>query len=246
MTTLFPSAGARAATFVLVHGAFHGGWCFSRVSALLRDAGHVVFTPTLSGLGERSHLFSPAINASTHVRDIRNVLEFEDLNDVVLAGHSYGGQVITGVADVVPERIRALVYLDAFVGEDGKSTLDMDSPAAAAAHTEAARSHGGHTIPPIPAVLFGVNLADQDWVDRLCTPQPFATFAERLALSGRHAGIANRSYVFATGWDGPFRPTYDRVRAQGGWTTSELGCGHDVMIDRPRDTADLLLAAAAT
>ena len=245
MPTSSSPPGIRPATFVLVHGAFHGGWCFSRVAGLLRDAGHSVFTPTLSGLGERSHQFSPEINASTHVCDIRNVLEFEDLSDVVLAGHSYGGQVITGVADAVPERIRSLVYLDAFVGEDGKSTLDMDSPAAVTAHTEAARSHGGHTIPPIPAAVFGVNPADQAWVDRLCTPQPFATFAERLALSGRHAGIANRSYVLATGWDGPFRPTYDRVRAQGGWTTGELDCGHDMMVDRPRDTAELLLAAAA-
>ena len=232
-------------TFLLVHGAFHGGWCYSRVADILRAARHRVFTPTLTGLGERSHLYSPAINASTHVRDVLDVMRFEDLNDIVLAGHSYGGQIITGVADAMPERIRALVYLDAFVGQDGLSTLDMDTPEAVAFHTETARSHGGHTIPPIPSAVFGVNAADQAWVDRLCTPQPFATFAERLSLTGRHEEVALRSYVFATGWNTSFEKTYAAVRAQGGWKTSEFDCGHDVMIDQPRETADALLAAAA-
>lgn len=233
------------ATFLLVHGAFHGGWCYSRVADILRAAGHRVFTPTLTGLGERSHLYSPAINASTHIRDVLNVMAFEELDDVVLAGHSYGGQVITGVADAVPERIRALVYLDAFVGRDGKSTLDMDAPAAVAAHTESARFNGGHTIPPLPAAVFGVNAADRAWVDRLCTPQPFATFAERLSLTGRHEEIARRAYVFAKGWTTPFGPTFETVRARGRWMTYEFDGGHDVMIDQPRETADVLLAAAA-
>jgi hypothetical protein len=155
-----------------------------------------------------------------------------------------GGWVVTGVADAVPERLRALVYLDAFVGRDGLSTLYMDTPAAVAFHTEAARSNGGHTIPPIPSAAFGVNADDQAWVDRLCTPQPFATFMERLTLTGRHEEVARRSYVYATGWNTSFGETYGTVRAQGGWTTSELECGHDVMIDRPGATADALLAAA--
>ena len=232
------------ATFLLVHGAFHGGWCYARVAEILRRAGHRVFTPTLTGLGERSHLYSPAINASTHVRDVLDVIRFEGLDDVVLAGHSYGGQVVTGVADAMPEKIRALVYLDAFVGRDGLSTLDMDTPAAVAFHTETARSNGGHTIPPIPSAVFGGNDADQAWVDRLCTPQPFATFAERLSLTGQHEEVARRSYVYATEWNTSFEPTYDAVRAQGGWTTFEFDCGHDVMVDRPRETADALLASA--
>ncbi len=233
------------ATFLLVHGAFHGGWCYARVAEILRAAGHRVFTPTLTGLGERSHLYSPAIDASTHVRDVLNVIAFEGLDDVVLAGHSYGGQVVTGVADAVPERIASLVYLDAFVGQDGKSTLDMDTPAAVAFHTETARANGGHTLPPIPSAVFGVNAADQAWVDSLCTPQPFATFAERLSLTGRHEEVARRSYVYATGWNTSFAATYEAVRAQGGWTTSEFDCGHDVMVDRPRETAEALLAAAS-
>jgi len=107
-------------TYVLVHGAWHGSWCWKRVRKSLRDAGHQVFTPTLTGVGDRSHLNSAAINLSTHIADVVNLLQWEDLSDVVLCGHSYGGSVISGVIDRIPERIRTLVYLDAFVPEDGE------------------------------------------------------------------------------------------------------------------------------
>src|SRR5215216_473082 len=106
-------------TFVLVHGGWHGGWCWKRVAPLLRDAGHDVYTPTLTGLGERVHLASPQVNLTTHITDVVNVIEFEDLSEVVLVGHSYGGVVITGVASKVSDRIKDLVYLDAFVAKDG-------------------------------------------------------------------------------------------------------------------------------
>ena len=232
------------ATFVLVHGAWHGGWCYSRVARLLRDKGYEVLTPTLTGLGERCHLRSPAVNASTHVQDVLNTIAFEGLDDIVLAGHSYGGQVITAVADAVPDKIKALVYLDAFVGEDGKSIFDMDAPSATAAYIDAAQSNGGYTVPPLPSAVFGVNAADQAWVDARCTPGSLATWCERLSLTGRHKLVANRTYVFATRWNGPFRPIYERVRAEGGWRTHEFDCGHDVMIDMPQQTADILEASA--
>ncbi len=118
-----------SATFVLVHGAWHGGWCYARVAGLLRARGHTVFTPTLTGQGERAHLLSGSINLSTHIEDVLGVFAFERLDDVVLAGHSYGGMVITGVADRIPERIRALAYLDAFVPENGQSLFDIYIPA---------------------------------------------------------------------------------------------------------------------
>ena len=239
-----PRPMTRAPTFVLLHGAWHGGWCYARVARLLRSRGYDVLTPTLTGLGERSHLASPAINASTHVRDVLNVIAFEGLDDIVLAGHSYGGQIITAVADAVPDKIRSLVYLDAFVAEDGKSIFDMDAPSATAAYIDVAGSHGGGTVPPLPSTVFGVNSADQAWVDQRCTPGSLATWSERLSLTGRHELITNRSYVLATGWNGSFRPIYDRVRAQGGWRTYELDCGHDVMIDMPRQTADILELSA--
>ena len=116
------------ATFVLVHGAWHGGWCWRKLTPLLRAAGQEVFTPTLTGLGERAHLGSPDVGLGTHVRDVAQVLWYEDLADVVLVGHSYGGLVIGGVADQVPERLRHLVYLDAFVPEHGQSMLDLGPP----------------------------------------------------------------------------------------------------------------------
>ena len=236
----------RPPTFVLLHGAWHGGWCYSRVARLLRSKGYDVFTPTLTGLGERSHLASPAINASTHVQDVLNVIAFEGLNDIVLVGHSYGGQIITAVADAVPDKVRSLVYLDAFVGEDGKSIFDMDSPAATAAYIDMAQSNGGGTVPPLPSTVFGVNSVDQAWVDSRCTPGSLATWSERLSLTGRHKLITNRSYVLATGGNGPFKPVYDRVRAEGGWRTYEFDCGHDVMVDMPQQTVDILELAATS
>ena len=114
------------AIFVLVHGAWHGGWCYARVAALLRARGHTVFTPTLTGQGERAHLLSGSINLSTHIEDVLGVFRCEQLNGVVLAGHSYGGMVVTGVADRIAQHIRALAYLDAFIPEDGQSLFDIN------------------------------------------------------------------------------------------------------------------------
>lgn len=230
-------------TFVLVHGAWHGGWCYSRVARILRSKGYDVFTPTLTGLGERSHLASPAVNASTHVQDVLNVIEFEGLDDVVLVGHSYGGSIITAVADAIPGKVRSLVYLDGFIGEDGKSLFDMDAPAATAAYVDMAQSNGGHTVPPLPGSIFGVNPEDQAWVNSRTTAGSLACWAERLPLTGRHELVTNRSYVFATRWNGPFTPFYDRARAEG-WQTYEFDCGHDVMIDMPQETADVIEQAA--
>ena len=113
------------ATYLLVHGAWHGGWCWRRVTDILRAEGHTVFTPTLTGLGERAHLARPEIDLETHISDVLGVLDAEELDDVILCGHSYGGMVITGVADRLPGRIKALVYLDAFVPEHGESVIDL-------------------------------------------------------------------------------------------------------------------------
>src|SRR6185312_289139 len=121
-------ASEHSLNFVLVHGAWHGGWCWKRVSPLLRALGHEVFTPTLTGLGERQHLMSPEVGLDTHIKDVLGVLEYEDLHDVILVGHSYAGMVIAGVAEKAAERIAHLVYLDAFVPADGKSLADYQPP----------------------------------------------------------------------------------------------------------------------
>src|SRR5947208_7876814 len=140
-----------ATTFVLVHGAWHGGWCWIKVTRLLTDAAHVVHTPTLTGLGERAHLARPEIDLEAHIQDIVAVLEAEELRNVVLVGHSYAGMVITGVAARVPNRIASLVYLDAFVPEAGRSLLSYQPPERAEAMRSAATREGeGWRIPPFP------------------------------------------------------------------------------------------------
>jgi pimeloyl-ACP methyl ester carboxylesterase len=146
------------ATFVLVHGAWHGSWCWKRVRKHLQAEGHEVFTPTLTGVGERSHFISPQITLDTHVADIVNLLRWEELTDVVLCGHSYAGCVITGVADRVPERLRALVYLDAFILENGQSLHDVLPREVAEDQVRGAAETGdGWRVPPITAEFFRVN-----------------------------------------------------------------------------------------
>ncbi len=165
------------ATFVLVHGAWHGSWCWQRVRAALQAKGHSVFTPTLTGVAERAHLLHPGVNLQTHTLDVVNLIRWEELSDIVLCGHSYGGMVVTGVADQLPDRIRSLVYLDAFVPEHGQRLADF-APIADDQLIE------GWQCKPISAATFGVNAADRDWVDRQCTVQSVACFTQPAQLTG--------------------------------------------------------------
>jgi pimeloyl-ACP methyl ester carboxylesterase len=235
------------ATFVLVHGAWHGGWCWQRVARLLRARGHDVHRPTLTGLGERSHLIGRHVDLELHIADIRGVLRWEDLRDVVLCGHSYGGMVITGVADREPERIASLVYLDAFVPADGQCVLDFMSPERIEQYRRGAADHGsGYLIPPLSAAFFKVNEGDQAWVDRQCVPQPLAAFEQRLHLGGAHGAIARRHYIRAAGYVSPaFAAVADRLRLDPAWRVDSLPCGHDAMLDMPHELVDLLLRSVA-
>jgi len=226
--------------FVLIHGAWHGSWCWARVRRLLAEAGHRVFTPTLTGLGERSHLLSRDVGLDTHIADVANLMIWEELHDVVLVGHSYGGAIARHVADTLRDRIRSLVYLDAFVPENGKCLFDYQADNGKT-QRELAVAHGeGWKVPPIPASFFAVNSADAGWVDSQCTMHPLSTFEAPARLSGACDEVANIGYIVARGFEGPFDQFHVRA-GERGWWREELACGHDVMLDMPDELTALLL-----
>jgi pimeloyl-ACP methyl ester carboxylesterase len=231
----------------LVHGAFHGGWCWRRVSDRLQKAGHRVFTPTLTGLGERRHLLTREVNLDTHIRDVIEVLEAEELENIVLAGHSYGGIVISGVAARVPKRIRQLVYLDAVLLEDGQSWSDALAPEMVAARRKAAAdSSGGLTLPTPKPEFFGVeDPADREWVARRMTPHPFAAFDQKMRWGGPIGSGLPKVYVDCTQ---PLLPGIaamkERYRGKPGWPFIEIKTGHDLMVSAPEETAQILLRYA--
>jgi pimeloyl-ACP methyl ester carboxylesterase len=232
-------------TFVLVHGAWHGGWCWQRVADRLRGGGHTVFTPTLTGLGERAHLLRAGIDLKTHIVDIVSVMKWERLTGVILCGHSYGGFVISGVAEQMSSAIRSIVFLDAFVPKNGESVLDVTGPAVQEA-VRAALQRGDIAIPPRPAEAFGVNAADRAWVDSLCVGQPIATFTDNIALSGARDRVARKSYIRAKSYANPgFDRALGAAQSDSSWRTYGVACGHDVMVDMPERLTEILLEAAA-
>lgn len=233
------------ATYVLVHGAWHGGWYWKKVVPLLHVAGHDVLTPTLTGLGERSHLPHPGVDLETHITDVLNVLEYEDQYDVVLVGHSYGGMVITGVADRVPEQVRHLVYLDAFIPASGESLFDHLTPELVARFEEDVRAQGeGWSIPPGSPEGYGVaDPADIAWAGPKLVPQPVETFRQPVRLQPASPASATCTYILCSQFDG-FTRFAKRVQHQPGWRCRDLPTGHCAMITMPRELADLLLEVA--
>ncbi|HMK22078.1 MAG TPA: alpha/beta hydrolase [Terriglobales bacterium] len=231
------------AVYVLVHGAWGGSWCWKGIRRALQARGHEAFTPTLSGVGERSHLLSKQVNLSTHIADVVNLFRWEDLSDVVLCGHSYGGCVVTGAADQIADRIRALVYVDAFVPDNGQSLHDTLPADQRDAQVQGAIATGdGWRVSPIPAEIFNVNARDRAWVNEQRTPQSLATFQQPLRLTGAIDRIKNVTYVLATGWEhSPFPQFYEKAKAKG-WKTLTMACGHDVMLDKRDELLDVLLA----
>ena len=209
--------GKHKTTYILVHGAWHGSWCWKLVRTALQSAGHNVFTPTLTGLGEKSHLNSAAVDLSTHIADVANLMQWEELSDVILCGHSYAGCVITGVADQIPDRIRALVFLDAFVPENGESLMDMvPSDVAQAVRDQAKATGEGWKVNPISAHILGVrDPQDVAWVDRQCTPQALATFEERIKLAGSLEHIQDIAYLFPTERHPNLLVSHERAKAKG-------------------------------
>jgi pimeloyl-ACP methyl ester carboxylesterase len=229
-------------TFVLVHGAWHGAWCWRRVARLLRSAGHEVFTPTLTGVGERSHLLNPAINVDTHILDVVNEMKWQALSNVALVGHSYGGMVISGVAEKMETSIASLIMLDAFMPEDGQAVLDIYPPELREPVLAAQRS-GATTLPPRAAALFKVNDRDRAWVDAQCTPQPIQCWLQKLALTGARERIGKKTYIRAAGYPNPYFDSGLATARARNWRTCELPCGHDVMLDMPEQLAEILQRA---
>jgi len=237
------------ATYVLVHGGAHGGWCYQRVARMLRAEGHEVYAPTLTGLGERSHLLRPDIDLDLHIRDVVAVLHCEDLRDVILVGHSYGGMVITGVADRASDRIGRLVFLDAANPVNGQSLVDVSGPI-----IESTRPAGkvidGTEVVLLPSAIegsfYGVSDArDVAWMNERLSGHPWKCFEQRLRLTNEAAlwAIPQFHIVCTSTLATRDRVLMEKARADGRlWA---IDTGHDLMITEPRAVTDALLQIAA-
>lgn len=234
------------ATFVIVHGAWGGAWSWNKfIVPLLREAGQTVFPVTLTGVGERSHLSSPDVTLDTHIQDVVNVLFYEDLSDVILAGHSYGGNVITGVADRVPERLQQLVYLDAATPSDGESLADNRAGGRQQLEEEARRSGDGWKIAP------GDSPPDQkpeinEWAQPRRSPMPIKTFTTPVRLT-RGETTLPRAFVYCTIGKEPGTPQAaraERVKNDPRWRYFELNTGHNLHYSAPKETVAILLELA--
>jgi pimeloyl-ACP methyl ester carboxylesterase len=221
-------------TFVLVPGMCHGGWCFEPLTERLRQQGHRVYPVTLTGLSERAHLLSGGVNLETHVQDVVGLLAVENVEDAVLDGHSYGGMVITGVADRMPERVDSLVYLDAMVPRDGDSCWKLVTDAERNWYADV--EENGYTVRPMP------------FFDSRATGHPIASLLQPIRLTGDLTRFRRRDYVYATQWDGesPFAATFRGVREDPLWNTYEVDSKHNLMRDAPEELLRILLAAADT
>jgi len=225
--------------FVVAHGAWSSGWAWRKMRPLMRARGHELFTPSYTGLGERKHLASPAVNLSLHVEDVINVLEFEDLFDVVVIGHSFGGLVATGVADQGRDRVSRIIYLDAFIPEDGQSLMDLlPAPARDAMVGAAHRAGDGWRVPPrdLPG-----DTAEDDrvWASPRRVAHPIAAFQERLRLSGRP--LPPRAYIYCrrSDRDDRFGAFAARARAER-WPYAEIDASHNPHITAPDELCTLL------
>lgn len=241
--------GERVATYVLVHGGGHGGWCYQRVARLLQEDGHVVYAPTLTGQGERSHLLDEKVDLDRHIEDVVAVLRFEDLRDAILVGHSYGGMVITGVADRAADRVGRLVYLDAANPRNGQSLVDVAGPVINAVRPMGQTVDGIELVllpAPDAGLLYGVTDPDDlAWMAERLTPHPWRCFEQPLVLTNEEALWAiPQFHIVCTSTLATRDPELmGRARAEGRlW---DIDTGHDLMITEPRQTADALLQVAS-
>jgi len=226
----------RMATFVLVPGAWLGGWCWGDVSARLRAGGHSVISATLTGLGERAHLVSPEVGLSTHVSDVVSLLHFRDLSGATLVGHSYGGTVITAVAEQASALIRCLVYLDASVPRDGESNNDVLGPELAARIRSAANSAGTGLVPPMSVAEWGLSDAMRPWVEARLTPHPLRSLEEPVRLHSKAAARLPRAFLRSSTQSALYGRLMERGRELG-WYCRDLTGGHYPMLAAPEALA---------
>jgi pimeloyl-ACP methyl ester carboxylesterase len=238
-------ASSNKPPFVLVHGAWQGAWVWERVVDALRAAGHRVYAPSLTGIGEHAHLAGPQVTLDTHIADVVGVIEHYELDNVVLCGHSYGGMVVGGAADRVANKIGSLVYLDAFIPEAGKSLWDFLPPEGVAAQRGSAKD--GWRIPRISAAEFRVVSPDDiARLDRRAVDQPIATMDQKSAVTGAWKTIPHLAYIRAAGQPrGTFAPFAEAVKRDPKWQYFEVPCGHNVMLDLPEALTGMLLGCAA-
>src|ERR1700742_4943621 len=238
-------AQAAPRTFVLVHGSWHGGWCWRRVADRLEKRGHKVYTPTLTGLGERVHLLNASVDLNTHVTDVVNLIKYEGLQNIVLAGHSYAGAVITGVAEQALPSIGSIVFIDAFLPVNGDTMLSMTTEQLRAASLEA-KAKGDISRPVVPAAAFGVNEKDRAWVNSKLTPQPLGPSFTTIKYTGARDKVAKKTYIRALGYPQPaFDKWLAQCKADSTWRTHDVeNTGHDIMVDQPDALAELLVGAA--
>ncbi len=239
--------------FVLVPGAWHGGWCWKKLAPLLRDAGHEVYTPTLTGLGECSHLLSREINLDTHIKDIVSLLEFEDLNEVTLVGHSYGALVIAGTAELAFQRLSHLVNLDGPTPKDGESLFDSINDEKFTEDTRRIITEEGEgwRIPFSERMrilvtseqdgIFGITDNDeQKWLRERLTPHPAATFEQKLRFARSEALAIPKTHIWCSVYEGVRSTTPPSSPSAAGWSLIEIQTGHDAMISAPRELAAIL------
>ena len=235
-------AQGKGRTFVLVHGSWHGGWCWARVRDILAAKGHRVLTPTLTGLADRSHLLASSINMDTHIADVVNLYKWEDLESTVLVGHSYGGWPISGAVEKIGAQVASIVFLDAFLPENGQKLLDITPERLRGPLLEAAaKGEPGRPIPP--ATSFQVkDPKDVAWVQAKLTMQPVGSALQPIVLTGAREKVAKKTYIRAAEYPNPLFDSYvAKLRADPSWKTYELkDTGHDVMVDAPDRLAKIL------
>ncbi|WP_407147994.1 alpha/beta fold hydrolase [Bradyrhizobium sp. ORS 86] len=231
-------------TFLVCHGAWSAGWAWKKMHPLMQAAGHRLITPSYTGLGERAHLANPSIDLEAHIQDVLAVIKYEDLRDIVLLGHSYGGMVATGVADRARERVAQLIYLDAFVPRDGQSLFDLNEVAIEKMR-EAARNGDGWRIPPMPTPP-DTSPADVEWLTARRIDMPLKCFEQRLKLQHGEPALP-RSYIYATRATpaDTFGQFAKRTKGEAGWRYFEIDASHSPNVTAPEALMTLLMEIAA-